>query len=96
MPKRRARRLAKPRDGDKIDVAGSVNNVGGYQLNVEGDGRGLGAADRTKLGGASALAFPDDESIDYSEIPDVGDDEAYWKGGRVGPVVPAKSPAHPG
>lgn len=96
MPKRRARRLSKPRAGDKIDGASSGNNAGGYQVIVEGDVRGPGVADRAKLGGASALAFPDDESIDYSDIPDVGDDEAYWKGGRVGPVVPAESPVHPG
>ena len=32
----------------------------------------------------------EDEGIDYSDIPDVGDDDAYWTGGRVGPVLATK------
>jgi hypothetical protein len=30
----------------------------------------------------------EDEGIDDSDIPDVGGDDAYWTGGRIGPVLP--------
>ena len=30
-----------------------------------------------------------DEGIDYSDLPSLGDDDAYWTGGRIGPVVPS-------
>jgi hypothetical protein len=53
--------------------------------------------DRTSGPTATAAAAPDDEGIDYSDIPDVGEDAAYWTGGHVGPVLatPTSAPAGP-
>jgi hypothetical protein len=40
---------------------------------------------------ADAWGAPDDEGIDYSDLPDLGDDAAFWTGGRIGPVLPPRA-----
>jgi hypothetical protein len=49
--------------------------------------------------GAVRTAAPpvplDEEGIDYSDIPDTGDDENYWRGGQVGSVLVAKAAGEP-
>jgi hypothetical protein len=37
-----------------------------------------------------------DEGIDYSDLPPLGDDDAYWTGGRIGPVLPGEAPGRAG
>ncbi|HEX2324476.1 MAG TPA: hypothetical protein VHQ00_03700 [Chloroflexota bacterium] len=37
----------------------------------------------------------EDEGIDYSDLPSLGDDDAYWTGGRIGPVLPAGATGRP-
>ena len=44
---------------------------------------------------ASVQEALEDEGIDYSDLPGVGDDDAYWTGGRIGPVLPAPGAAAP-
>lgn len=84
MPKRRARRPDKRATGThpatQSQALERAASIAGRDAVVVHDSQG-----RTER-----PALPDDEGIDYSDIPDVGDDDAYWTGGQVGPVVPAK------
>ena len=91
MPKRRARRPARPRT-DQDEQAGKYN----IQIGRNIHGVAVGSHQRAEVVfDRPAPAPPDSEGIDYSDIPDVGDDDAYWKGGRVGPVLPVKAAERP-
>ena len=96
MSKRRARRPAKPRDGDARNGSTTTGkdqaSVRSPILEVIVGDTAMGA----RITAAGPLgARPDAEGIDYSDIPDVGDDDAYWTGGQIGPVLPVKVAERP-
>ena len=97
MSKRRARRPARPHQKDAAPPETQAGGVVGGNNVVAVGGAVTGATIATIAtgDGSAPLSPPDDEGIDYSDIPDVGDDDAYWKGGRVGPVLPVKAAERP-
>lgn len=93
MPKRRAHRLAKPLVKDSPSSLKKQNDiVVGHKVMTAGTVSGSLVLDGAK---PIPLSPVDDEAIDYSDIPDVGDDDAYWTGGRVGPVLPVRAAERP-